>query len=224
MHGRPTFRNCSLLPRVMPLNPAGVRPLTFPLVTNPKNCCIMNIARLLLASIVTASALVVSANAQPQKQNRPSPPATVTATIDGANVKLDYSRPSMNGRKIWGELVPFDAVWRTGANEATIITFAQPMIVGGVDVPAGAYTLWTVPKADGSAKLVINKQTGQWGTSRDGSHYDVKQDLARVDLKKTELAQPVEQFLMAIEPVASGGGVLKLSWDKLEYSVALKKK
>lgn len=177
----------------------------------------MKTARYLLASLLSVAAIVTTVDAQPAA--RPSPPASVTATIDGAAVKLDYSRPSMKGRKIWGELVPFDKEWRTGANEATTITFAQPMVVGGADVPAGAYTLWTVPKADGSAKLVINKQTGQWGTN-----YSAAQDLVRVDLKKTDVAQPVEQFLMAVEPTAGGGGVLKMTWDKTEYSVALKKK
>lgn len=179
----------------------------------------MKTARYLLACLLSVAAIVTTAVAQPNKQSRPSPPASVSAKIDGADVKLDYSQPAMNGREIWGKLVPYDKEWRTGANEATTITFSQPMVVGGTDVPAGAYTLWTVPKADGSAKLVINKQTGQWGTN-----YDNKQDLVRVDLKKTDLPQPVERFTMAVEPTASGGGQLKMSWDKTQYSVALKKK
>jgi hypothetical protein len=146
--------------------------------------------------------------------NRPSPAATVTAKIDGADLKIAYSQPSMRGRKIWGGLVPFGEVWRTGANEATTITLAKAIVLGGKDVPAGAYTLWTLPAADGSAKLIINGETGQWGTD-----YNGKKDFVRVDLKRTELAQAVEQFVIAID-AAPGGGVLKLTWDKLQYSVA----
>ena len=162
-----------------------------------------------LIALVCAGALPLAA-----QQNRPSPAATVTAKIDGADIKIAYSQPSMRGRKIWGELVPFGEVWRTGANEATTITLGKAIVLGGTAVPAGTYTLWTLPAADGSAKLIINKQTGQWGTE-----YDAKQDLVRVDLKRTALDKSVEQFVIAIDE-ASGGGVLKLMWDKLQYSVA----
>jgi hypothetical protein len=145
--------------------------------------------------------------------NRPSPAATVTARIDGADIKIAYSQPSMRGRKIWGGLVPFGQVWRTGANEATRITLAKAMVIGGTNVPAGTYTLWTLPAADGSAKLIINSETGQWGTD-----YNGEKDFVRVDLKRTELDKPVEQFVMAVDEMP-GGGVLKLIWDKLQYSV-----
>ncbi len=148
------------------------------------------------------------------QSGKPSPAATVTAKIAGADIKIAYSQPSMRGRKIWGGLVPFGDVWRTGANEATTITVSKAIVVGGTDVPAGSYTLWTLPLADGSAKLIINSETGQWGTN-----YDGKKDFARVDLKRTMLDQPVEQFVIGVDEVA-GGGVVKLSWDRLQYSVA----
>jgi hypothetical protein len=148
------------------------------------------------------------------QQNRPSPAATVAAKIDGADIKIAYSQPSMRGRKIWGELVPFGEVWRTGANEATTITLPTAIVLGGKDVPAGSYTLWTLPAADGSATLIINSETGQWGTN-----YNMKKDFTRVALKRTELDKAVEQFVIAID-AAPGGGVLKFTWDKLQYSVA----
>jgi hypothetical protein len=148
------------------------------------------------------------------QSGKPSPAATVTAKIDGADVTIAYSQPSMRGRKIWGGLVPFGDVWRTGANEATTITLPKAIVIGGKDVPAGSYTLWTLPAADGSAKLIINSETGQWGTN-----YDGKKDFTRVDMKRTELDKSVEQFVIAIDE-APGGGVLKLTWDKLQYSVA----
>ena len=162
-----------------------------------------------LVALLCVGALPLAA-----QSGKPSPAATVTAKIDGADIAIAYSRPSMRGRKIWGVLVPFGAVWRTGANEATKLTLAQPIVIGGKDVPAGSYTLWTLPAADGRAKLIINNETGQWGTN-----YNEKKDFARVDLKRTELSEPVEQFVMGIDE-AAGGGVLRLAWDKVQYSVA----
>ena len=155
-----------------------------------------------------------------QPKTRVSPQATVTADIDGNNLKLVYSRPyskdpkSGEIRKIWGKLVPYGKVWRTGANEATLLTTAQTIMLGGTEVPAGTYSLYTLPMEDGSAKLIINKQTGQWGTV-----YDQKQDLARGDLKKDALDKTVDQFTMAIEPNPAGGGVLKLMWENTQFTV-----
>jgi hypothetical protein len=111
--------------------------------------------------------------------------------------------------------VPYDKVWRTGADEATLLTTEQPLMLGETAVPAGKYSLYTLPAADGTAKLVINKQTGQWGT-----RYDQSQDLARIDLKKETLDKPVDQFTMVVEKGASGGGVLKMLWENTQFSAA----
>lgn len=158
-----------------------------------------------------------------------SPRETVSATIDGNAVSIAYGRPHMksptNGevRKIWGGLVPFGQVWRTGANEATKLTLAQPIVLGGAELAAGSYTLFTVPLADGTAKLVINKRTGQWGIPYIEAD-EKPNELARVDLKKSAVAQTVEQFTMAVEPGAAGGGVIKLMWENTQYSVAFTNK
>ena len=143
-----------------------------------------------------------------------SPHETTGAVVDGNRVTITYGRPSMKGREIWGKLVPYDKVWRTGSDEATLLITQKPIAIGGTTIPAGAYTLFTLPAADGSAKLIINKQIGQWGVGP-GS-YDEKQDVARVDLKKETLETPVEQFTMAV----TRGGDLKMSWDKTQYSVS----
>jgi len=143
-----------------------------------------------------------------------SPHETTGAVVDGDRVTITYGRPSMKGREIWGKLVPYDKVWRTGSDEATLLITQKPIAIGGTTIPAGAYTLFTLPAADGSAKLIINKQIGQWGVGP-GS-YDEKQDVARVDLKKETLETPVEQFTMAV----TRGGDLKMSWDKTQYSVS----
>ena len=156
------------------------------------------------------------------QQRRVSPHETISAVIDGNRVTVTYGRPytknprSGEVRKIWGSLVPYGKVWRTGADEATLLITQKPIVLGGTTVPAGAYTLWTLPQEDGSAKLIINKQIGQWGVGP-GS-YDEKQDLARVDLKKDALDAPVDQFTMAVAKNTDGGGILKLSWENTQFS------
>lgn len=141
-----------------------------------------------------------------------SPHETITATVDGAKVSIEYGRPYMRGRKIVGGLVPYGRVWRTGADAATTLTTDAPLNIGGASVPAGKVTLYTLPSAQGW-KLIINKQTGQWGTE-----YNEAQDLARVDMTTKALAAPVDQFTIKIE-----GGQLKLAWELTEVSVAIKK-
>jgi hypothetical protein len=139
-------------------------------------------------------------------------------------MKLVYGRPyttkpgTTEARKIWGGLVPYGKVWRTGADEATLLTTEKPIEIGGYSLPAGTYSLFTVPYEDGTAKLVINKKTGQWGIPYDEAK-EKDNELARVDLKKTDLDKPVDQFAMAIEPQAGGGGELKMMWEKTQYSI-----
>ena len=98
------------------------------------------------------------------------------ATIDGANISIEYGRPYMKGRKIEGGLIPYDSIWRAGADEATTLTSDKALVIGGTKVPAGKHTLYVAATA-GDWQLAINNQTGQWGTD-----YDQKQDLARVVL------------------------------------------
>ena len=106
-----------------------------------------------------------------------------------------------------------DTLWRTGANAATQFKTDVDLTVAGAPVPAGMYTLWTHTKRDGTYELVLNRQTGQWGTV-----YDRAQDLVRVPLTRAELPSPVERFTIMVEPRGSAG-VLKLAWDTTELSV-----
>ena len=140
-----------------------------------------------------------------------SPPDTVRATIGAANLEVAYSRPFRRGRDIWGNVVQWGKPWRTGANAATMFTTSADLMFGGTVVPAGKYTLWSLPTPTGT-KLIVNSQTGQWGTE-----YDAARDLARIDMTQTTLAQPVEEFTMTIVPQGAGG-VLKFSWDTREFS------
>ena len=151
---------------------------------------------------------------------RVSPHETVSAVIDGNRVTIIYGRPytkdpkSGEARKIWGTLVPYGKIWRTGADEATLLITQKPIELGGTVVPAGAYTLWTIPEENGG-KLVISKQIGQWGTQLPKE----ADELARVDLKKEATDKPLDQFMIVISKNPDGGGVIKLQWEDAQYSV-----
>jgi hypothetical protein len=179
----------------------------------------------LIITAIVASALPLMAQPKP----RVSPKDTVTATIDSNDLKIVYSRPYSKDpktgeiRKIWGKLVPYGKVWRTGANEATLLTTTQPIVLGGTDIPAGTCSLFTVPQEDGTAKLIINKRTGQWGVPYDEAK-EAANELARIDLKKDVLDKTVDQFTMALEKNPAGGGVIKLMWENTQYSVTFTNK
>lgn len=178
------------------------------------NEIVMNKFKIALFTTILLGALPLMAQEKVNSTGGKSPHETTSAMVGGNRVTLVYGRPYMKGREIWGKLVPYDKVWRTGADEATLLITQKSIVIGETTVPAGAYTLRTLPAADGSAKLIINKQIGQWGVGP-GS-YDEKQDLARVDLKKDTLDTPVEEFTMTVTP----NGELQMSWDKTKYSVA----
>jgi hypothetical protein len=146
---------------------------------------------------------------------------------NGNRVTIVYGRPYSADpktgeiRKIWGDLIggpanPWGKAWRAGSDEATLLITQKPIMVADATVAPGAYTLFLVPLQDGSAKLVINKQIGQWGLQ-----YDQSQDLARVDLKKDNVDARVDEFTMAITKGKDGNGVLKLTWENTQYSVPI---
>ncbi len=168
---------------------------------------------------IIASSLVAATPLLAQ-QKRTSPHETVSKQIDGNLVMVVYGRPytkdpkTGEARKIWGGLVPAGKVWRTGADEATLLVTKASLNFSGTTIPAGAYSLFTLPAEDGSAKLIVSKQLGEWGAYT----YDEKQDLVRLDLKKEKASAPVEEFTMAIDKDGEKGGVLKMTWEDAEYS------
>jgi hypothetical protein len=164
-------------------------------------------------TVAAAAPAPEAAPAPAAAQPPASPRDTARGTIGGTNVLVDYGRPSKRGRVIFAAdgLVPYGQVWRTGANAATTLVTSAPLRVGETQVPAGTYTLYTVPGPD-SWQLVINKQTGQWGTE-----YDQSQDLARVPMRVSALSAPVEQFAIAVEQ-----GALVMRWDTVQASVPLR--
>ena len=145
---------------------------------------------------------------------KPSPPASASCDLGGGKmIKTDYSSPRMKGRKIYGGLVPYGEVWRTGANAATTFVTSADVNVGGKDVPAGSYTIFTVPTAD-KWTLIINKKTGEWGIP-----YKYESDeLARVDMKVSPLSSPLENFTISYEKSGSGC-TMNLDWEKTRASV-----
>lgn len=179
--------------------------------------------RILAVGIIClAVTIAISPTAQGQSQapsddksKRPSPPATTECTIKGKKVTVSYSKPSLRGRKL-DTLTPNGKVWRTGANEATTLTTAIDLDIGGAKVPAGTYTLYTVP-SEGVWKLIINKQTGQWGTV-----YNQDQDLARVDMKYEEIVVPVETFAISLDQDTNDSADLVLEWGKTREKVIIK--
>lgn len=132
-----------------------------------------------------------------------------TLTVQGAEIALDFGTPIKRGRAIWGALVPYGEVWRTGANRATHFSTTRELQFGGLTVPAGEYTLFSVPQADGGV-LMINTQTGQTGTA-----YDASRDLGTVPLTRRALARPVELFTITVTETPTGGE-LRLQWDDAE--------
>lgn len=132
------------------------------------------------------------------------------STVLGVNFTLDYGVPMMRGRAIWGSLVRYGALWRTGANRATHFKTDTPLRFGELLVPAGEYTLFSTPEADGGL-LIINRQTGQNGQS-----YDPARDLGRVTMRTRPLSAPVEAFTIRVYE-GSGRGVLALQWASTEY-------
>jgi Protein of unknown function (DUF2911) len=176
-----------------------------------------------LKYLLTIGAAMACISPLMAQQKRISPHETISKVIDGNRITIVYGRPytkdptTGQNRKIWGELVPYGEVWRTGADEATLLITQKPILMGETTIPAGAYTLWTLPNEDGTAKLVVNKRIGQWGFGP-GS-YDQEQDLVRIDLQKEALDAPVDQFTMAISKDPAGGGDLKMMWESTGFSI-----
>lgn len=160
-----------------------------------------------VAAAATALLLVPDASAAQEDGERLSPLDSVETTLGEAEIAVQYGRPSMRGREIFGGLVPYDEVWRTGANEATHLRTSADLVIGGTEVPAGHYTLYTVPGEE-EWTLIVNEQTGQWGTE-----YDRDRDFARIPLQVETLESAVDTFTLKVEPGDEHDGVLSLEWE-----------
>jgi hypothetical protein len=177
----------------------------------------------LIAALLFAVATLASAqmSMSQDKSKRPSPPASAQCKFsDGKTIKMDYSSPRAKGRKIFGTtsekaLVPYGEIWRTGANDATTFVTDTNLTVGGKAVPAGSYTIFTVPKAD-AWWLVISKKTGEWGTDYPGE----KEDLVRVPMKVSKTAAPVENLLIGFDHTGTKC-TLRIEWENTRATIEI---
>ncbi|MBS1533178.1 MAG: DUF2911 domain-containing protein [Bacteroidetes bacterium] len=159
-----------------------------------------------------ACAILVSLTALAQE----SPRENVKGTVNGANITIDYGSPSVRGRKIWGELVPYDQIWRTGANPATTIEISKDINVEGKTLHAGKYSLFTIPGTN-EWKVIFNSETGQWGIRYDGSaNDDPAKDVLTVTVKPEKAGEFHERMTFAIDPTG-----FRLLWENLAVPVKI---
>lgn len=154
--------------------------------------------------------LAVGAYAQQPPQ---TPRDSAETVIAGKRISVSYGRPSANGRKIMGEYVPYNRVWRTGSGKSTTLLTEADLELGGMEIPRGSYSLYTFP-TEAQWKLIVNKQTGQWGTL-----YNPQQDLARIAMEKKTLQTPVEKLTIALERAGNNSGVLRIEWERTSLSL-----
>lgn len=166
------------------------------------------------AILVVAAIAAIAVHAQQDKSKRPSPPATAKCDLPGGkSITVDYSSPRAKGRRIFGDVVPYGQPWRTGANEASTFVATADLMVGGKHVPAGSYTLFTVPNKD-KWVLIVSKKTGEWGIPYPGAD----SDLVRVDMNASATSGPVENFTIAFDK-SSKGCALRIEWENTRATV-----
>jgi hypothetical protein len=164
------------------------------------------------AALAGVCALLVVPRLHGQRPNPLSPHESATVTVDGARITITYGRPSMRGRKIFGALVPYGRVWMPGADESTKFETSAPLQFGDFKLPAGAYTLYTLP-AEKNWTLIINKRTGQFHTV-----YPEADDLAKLPMTVEQLSAPVERLTIGAVARPDGGGALQLEWELTKVS------
>jgi hypothetical protein len=144
-----------------------------------------------------------------------SPRDTVRASIGPASITIDYSRPLARGRVLLGNVIPYEQVWRTGANAATQFTTSAPLRLAGIQLAAGTYTLWTVPHQNG-VDLIVNGQSGQWGTQ-----YDRSRDVGTARMQSIALSTPVDQFTISVAATDARRGTLTMEWGPFRWTAPI---
>jgi hypothetical protein len=144
-----------------------------------------------------------------------SPRDTARGSIGAASIAVDYSRPHARGRELVGNIIPYEKVWRTGANAATQFTTSAPIKLAGIPLAAGTYTLWTVPHQNG-VDLIVNGQSGQWGTE-----YNRSRDIAKAPMQSSTLSTPVDQFTISVSGTDARRGTLTLEWGSFRWTAPI---
>jgi len=170
----------------------------------------------LLLTVVPLATPLFAQNKTDFKMPATSPAATVTQQVASTDITVTYARPAVRGREIFGALVPFDEVWRTGANAATKISFSTPVTVGGKKLAAGDYEVFTIPRK--SEWTIILQEAGkQWGAYR----YDTANDAARFTVKPVKLTAPVESFTISIDDIEPAAATLNIAWELVRVPVPI---
>ncbi len=167
--------------------------------------------------IIAAAFTLGSVSAQELKLPVLSPTSTISQEFSTSKMEIVYSRPSMRGRTVFGDLVPYNVVWRTGANAATKITFGEEVEIGGVTIKPGTYSFYTVPGTS-EWEVIINKNTGAWGTMG----YDTKDDVVRLKVKPFTLQNTVETFTINVGNITFSTCTIDLAWERTGISVPVK--
>ena len=167
-------------------------------------------------TVVIASGLAMAAGVSAGEGPAPSPACTLKQRVGNTDIEIEYSRPGMKGRAIFGALVPYKEVWRTGANASTKISFNNPVKFNGSEVPAGKYALYTIP-GEGEWTLVIYKDTSLWGAT----NYKQDDDVIRVKATPVKLAEPVETFTIDLNDLRDDSATLNFIWEKTRVPVKL---
>ena len=171
-----------------------------------------------MKKLLFAFSLLCAANIASAQLKMPAPSPTQTIKQDFAlgNIELTYSRPSIKGRKIFGDLVPYNAVWRTGANAATIIKFNDPVEIGGKKIDTGSYALYSIPN-DGSWEIILNKGITNWGS--DG--YKQTDDVVRFKVNTMKMKDAAESFTMQFANIKPESCELHIMWDKTAVAIPI---
>jgi len=147
------------------------------------------------------------------KENRVSPAEVINANINGNDITVNYGSPKVKGREIWGSLVPYDEVWRTGANEATTISFSKDVLIDGQLLQSDVYSFFTIPSSD-KWTAIFNLEEKQWGAFK----YDSNQDALRIQITPDTIALQ-EEMKFEVNPNSENGGVISLKWEKMQINV-----
>ncbi len=170
--------------------------------------------RFTLALLFLASSFTGALAQEPLKLPALSPATRIVQEFSTSNIEISYSRPSMRGRKIFGDVVPYNNVWRTGANGATKIKFGEDVKVAGKEVKAGEYAIYTIPGRD-QWEVILNKGVGNWGAMG----YDTKDDIARFMVKPQTLATPVQTFTIGVSNISFNSANIDIEWERTKITI-----
>lgn len=168
-------------------------------------------------SILLAALFVNTSFAQDFKFPAPSPSTKIEQDFSTSTMTIEYSRPSMKGRKVMGDMLPYGKIWRTGANGATKITFGEAVLIDGKEIPAGTYSLYTTPN-EKTWTIVLNKGTTNWGVTG----YDTKDDVIKFEVPTTKTSNKVETFTISIDDITNNTCNISLNWENTKVIIPIK--